>query len=165
MPETVANPPFSKEVGDLTFQLLANCQEKEERMAGQFGISVPEFRCLRGFRGRRNAPIGELAQSLRLSPSRLTRVVEGLERHGYVARTIDPHDRRGVIVTLTPKGWQQSEELERRYITMHEEILADIPEELHQSVVTSLRNLLASLTRWLQTSNKDTRRTYEDESE
>jgi hypothetical protein len=43
---------ISKNAGmlaDLTFNLLATCQEKESRLAEQHGLTQAEFRCLRSF--------------------------------------------------------------------------------------------------------------------
>jgi DNA-binding MarR family transcriptional regulator len=144
--------PAAKEVADLTFRLLANCQEKEERLASQFSISVPEFRCMRAFRGEHDLLISQIVQTLQVSASRVTRIVESLEQKGFLVRSIDPSDRRSIIATLTPKGVALSDNLENRYIEMHEEILKDIPQQNHEAVVTSLENLLASLTRWLERS-------------
>jgi DNA-binding MarR family transcriptional regulator len=144
--------PVAKNVADLTFKLLANCQEKEERLAAQFKISVPEFRCLRAFRGEKEALVSSLIHELHLSASRVTRILEGLEENGFLERSINVSDRRNILATLTRKGWKLSSELESRYVEMHEEILRDIPEELHESVVISLENLLSSLTRWLKGS-------------
>ena len=46
----------------------------------------------------------ELAQSVLLTPSGLTRLVDRLEAEGLVARESCPTDRRGAFVALTPAG-------------------------------------------------------------
>ena len=48
--------------------------------------------------------MGELAEALMLLPSRLTRQLKRLEGHGLVQRTVDPQDRRRVVVTVTDAG-------------------------------------------------------------
>jgi DNA-binding MarR family transcriptional regulator len=50
------------------------------------------------------SPIDRLARSLGLSHSRVVRVVDGLERDGYVTRARGTADRRTVHVTLTDSG-------------------------------------------------------------
>jgi DNA-binding MarR family transcriptional regulator len=139
----------AQEIAELTFQLLANCQAKEERLAEQFDVTVAEFRCLRAFRGAREAHVGTLVQRIQLSPSRVTRILEGLEKRKYLVRSIDPADRRNIIAVLTPRGVTLNTQLEERYVRMHEEIMSGIPAELHGSLVDGLRNLLGSLTTWL----------------
>jgi DNA-binding MarR family transcriptional regulator len=46
----------------------------------------------------------ELANAVVLTRSGVTRLVDGLERDGLVARASCPSDRRGTFVALTPEG-------------------------------------------------------------
>src|ERR1700737_1635062 len=46
----------------------------------------------------------DLADMLLLSPSGLTRRLDGLVRDGSVERRACPSDRRGMLAVLTPKG-------------------------------------------------------------
>ena len=48
----------------------------------------------------------DLARRLRLSPSGLTRRLDGLVRNGLVRRSPSDDDRRVMLATLTPKGFQ-----------------------------------------------------------
>ncbi len=48
--------------------------------------------------------ITELAKSLGVSPRNVTGLTDTLERGGLVERTSDPHDRRSVLVQITPAG-------------------------------------------------------------
>lgn len=150
--ETLTKNHVAAEVANLTFQLLTNCNEKEERLAAQFEITVPEFRTLRIFRGELQLPIKELIKRIHLSGSRLTRILTELEKKGFLVRSIDPEDRRGINVTLTKKGRSMSEALEHRYIQIHEEILADVPVDRQEEIMGSLSNLLRSLETWLRNS-------------
>ena len=69
------------------------------------GLSLTAFDVLVHL-GHRGNPwrMHELAESLVLSRSGATRLVEKLERDGLVTRTIDEDDRRGIHVSLTPHG-------------------------------------------------------------
>ena len=49
-------------------------------------------------------PMGELAAQEKVQPPSMTRIVNGLEQRGYVARRPDPRDGRQCLVTLTPAG-------------------------------------------------------------
>jgi DNA-binding MarR family transcriptional regulator len=147
--EQTINQQIVEDIAELTFSLLTKCHEKEERLASQFKITVPEFRCLRSFRDDQQLHMKALVERVGLSGSRLTRIIEGLEKKGFLTRRIDPDDRRGIIVKLTKKGLTFSGELESRYIEIHEEILEGVPEHIQEPLVRGLRNLLASLERWL----------------
>jgi DNA-binding MarR family transcriptional regulator len=48
--------------------------------------------------------MGELAAAEKVQPPSMTRIVNGLEQRGYVARRPDPRDGRQCLVTLTPAG-------------------------------------------------------------
>lgn len=52
----------------------------------------------------------DLAESLRLSPSGLTRRLDGLVRDGLVRREGSPDDRRVMLAILTDTGWQRLRE-------------------------------------------------------
>ena len=48
--------------------------------------------------------MGELAAAEKVQPPSMTRIVNGLEERGYLARRPDPRDGRQCLVTLTPPG-------------------------------------------------------------
>jgi DNA-binding MarR family transcriptional regulator len=68
------------------------------------GISAPRLSTLSVlvFAGPRR--VGELAEAEQVEPPTMTRLVDGMERDGYVVRGADPDDRRAVIVRATAKG-------------------------------------------------------------
>ena len=68
------------------------------------GISAPRLSALSVlvFGGPRR--VGELAQAEQVEPPTMTRLVDGMERDGYVVRAPDPEDGRAVIVRATAKG-------------------------------------------------------------
>jgi DNA-binding MarR family transcriptional regulator len=41
-----------------------------------------------------------IAERMNLSPSRLTRIIDGLVQKGYITREINPSDRRNMKVAL-----------------------------------------------------------------
>lgn len=149
---TTTDSLIPTQIADLTFKLLSNCQVKEERLAAQFEISVSEFRTLRVFRNENQLHIKDLIGRIDLSASRLTRILDNLEEKKFLKRTLDPGNRRSMIVALTPKGASLVHELEHRYIQIHEEILEGIPEELHENLIVGLQKMLESLERWLRES-------------
>lgn len=143
---------FAAEIGNLTFRLLAGCQEKEARLAGQFRLSPSEFRILRMFKGERSLHIRDLVGRINVSSSRLTRILDGLEKKGFLKRVIDLQDRRSIIVSLTEKGLTISRRLEERFIQIHNEILEDVPEDMQEPMMKSFSKLLSSVERWLRES-------------
>ena len=62
----------AERLADLTFSLLARCQEKVARLAEEHILHQSEFKCLRLFGLDENLNNKEIAKRMILSPSRLT---------------------------------------------------------------------------------------------
>ena len=93
----------AERLANLTFSLLANCQEKEVRLAEIHNLTQAEFRCLRLFGTDESVNNKQIAERMNLSPSRLTRIIDGLVEKEYINREIDPNDRRNMRVMLSQK--------------------------------------------------------------
>ena len=80
----------------------------------------------------------DLAQSLGLDTSTLSRTINGLVNIGLVRREIKAEDRRYITLTLTEQGvdsLRRIEDLSDRYF---EGVMASIPADKHKRVVESL---------------------------
>ena len=86
--------------------------------------------------------MGELAAALGVVPRSATGLVDALEHAGLVERTVDPANRRAVLVTLTERGrdMQQQMAQARRQAgdgifgaldTQERQMLADLLQKLH----------------------------------
>lgn len=139
----------AEKLANLTFNLLANCQEKEVRLAEIHNLTQAEFRCLRLFGSDEVMNNKSIAERMKLSPSRLTRIIDGLVEKEYVIREIDNNDRRNMKVSLSNKGKSLVNQLNKAYVDIHREILQDIEESQHTPLITALMHLLAALDKWL----------------
>ncbi len=136
-------------LADLTFKLLANCQEKEARLAESYGLTQSEFRCLRLFNRDDVLNNKQVAERMNLSPSRLTRIIDGLVAKGYIIRQIEPSDRRNMKVTLSKRGKVIVQKLNDAYVNIHSEILEDIDKNQHKPLINAMENLLVALQKWI----------------
>lgn len=137
------------QLAELTFNLLEDCHQKEIRLAGRYGLTRAEFHCLRLFKMDEVVNNKELARRLNLSAGRLTRIVNGLVAKGYTNREIAYVDRRNMDVSLSPKGKRIVAELNNAYITIHQEILANIDETIHKDLIHGMNQLLSALRQWM----------------
>ncbi len=149
MPNEIEVDQTATKLADLTFTLLANCQEKEDRLAKQYGLTQAEFRCMRLFGTDESLNNKTIASRMKLSPSRLTRILDGLVKKEYVAREIDANDRRNMRVTLSKKGVLLVQKLNQSYIDIHREILQDINEAQHNPLINAMTQLLSALEKWI----------------
>jgi DNA-binding MarR family transcriptional regulator len=68
------------------------------------GISAPRLSALSVLVYVGPMRIGALADAEQVEPPTMTRLVDGMERDGYVTRQPDPGDRRAIVVRATSKG-------------------------------------------------------------
>ena len=137
-------------LANLTFSLLANCQEKEVHLAELHCLTQAEFRCLRLFGTDESLNNKTIAERMNLSPSRLTRIIDGLVKKRYIRREIDRSDRRNMKVNLSKKGKALVQQLNKAYVDIHEEILMDINPSQHEQLIVAMTHLLEALEKWLE---------------
>jgi DNA-binding MarR family transcriptional regulator len=78
----------------------------EKALQDEHGLGVSEFEVLEQLAGgdREQHRMQELAESVFLSQSALSRLIGRLESEGLVSRAICSEDRRGIYACLTPEG-------------------------------------------------------------
>src|SRR4030095_15357904 len=83
--------------------VIASSVMTNERIARSLGLNVVDLQAL-GFIARNGAPMtaGEVSQATELPTSTTTRVLDRLEKQGFIERTTDPNDRRRVVVQVRP---------------------------------------------------------------
>ena len=140
----------AEHLANLTFSLLANCQEKEVRLATVHNLTQAEFRCLRLFGTDESVNNKSIAERMNLSPSRLTRIIDGLVEKEYIIREIDPNDIRNMRVILSIRGKHLVNQLNKAYVKIHNEILQDIDVDQHEPLITAMQHLLEALENWLK---------------
>jgi DNA-binding MarR family transcriptional regulator len=86
---------------ELTAQIVMFNQAVAERA----GLNATETQCLNLISVNAGAPLaaGQLAEMIGLSTGAMTRLIDRLERAGYVRRVKSPTDRRTVIVEPRPE--------------------------------------------------------------
>ena len=140
----------AEQMADLTFELLEHCQYKREHIADQLKLTVVEFKLFRAFRTDPMLSVNELAERLGLSPSRLTRIIDGLEEKRFVRRTIGSQDRRVMEITLTEQGRKVQRQLEDTYVRTHEDILKLLPSGATESVILAMEKLRDAMKMWVE---------------
>lgn len=144
------NKSTASRLANLTFSLLANCHEKEVHLAKLNNLTQAEFRCLRLFGKNESINNKTIATRMKLSPSRITRIIDRLVVKGYIRRQIDSHDRRNMKVNLSRKGKYLVRKFNNAYVDIHNEILQDIHPSHHKQLISGMTHLLKALEKWLE---------------
>jgi DNA-binding MarR family transcriptional regulator len=140
----------AEHLANLTFNLLARCQEKEAWLAEAHGLFLAEFRCLRLFGSDESLNNTQISKRMKLSPSRLTRIIDTLVQKGYMKREIEQYDRRNMRLFLSRRGKILTNKLNKAFVDIHYEILKDIDVSQHEPLITAMGHLQLAIEKWLQ---------------
>ena len=130
-------------VSDLVaLQRVFGLMEREAICCGT--VSVPQCVVLQELiDGPRD--ITRLARTMAVNNSSMTRLVDGLERRGWVDRIRAADDRRRVDVSLTTTGEEEATRLSRETTRLVEQTLLKIPKEKRAQVQEALALLRQAL--------------------
>ncbi len=140
----------AERLANLTFNLLARCQEKEAWLAEKHGLFQAEFKCLRLFGSDESLNNTQISKRMKLSPSRLTRIIDTLVQKGYMKREIDQYDRRNMRVFLSRRGKILTNKLNKAFVDIHIDILEDFDVSQHEPLITAMGHLQAAIEKWLE---------------
>jgi DNA-binding MarR family transcriptional regulator len=91
--------------------------------------------------------ITDLAAAEGVTQPAITRLVDRLQRRGWVARDRDPEDGRAVIVCLTPAGEKRFSALRAEYRALVHEEMAALPDADVETLVRAIDVLDALIAR------------------
>ncbi len=85
---------------------------------------------------------GQLVTQTLVTSGTMTNRVDRLATRGFVERSPDPTDRRGVIVALTPTGRRVVDSALADLLARERELLSKLPEGQTEQLAATLRGLL-----------------------
>jgi DNA-binding MarR family transcriptional regulator len=115
-------PPVVNAWRSLAARHAAVTTALEHELGERHGLGVSEFEVLERLaeNDQHKFRVQELAESVHLSQSTLSRLIGRLEQHGLVQRNMCDADRRGIDVCLTDAGRQRHAEA----VSTHRAVLA-----------------------------------------
>jgi DNA-binding MarR family transcriptional regulator len=108
-------------------------------VAHQLGMPLADVQCMGLLVNGQSAP-SQLAASLGLTTGAVTKVLDWLERAGYIVRSADPSDRRRIVVSVDPAGLAA---LTRYFAPMGEKMSAHLASYTATELATILRFMRA----------------------
>jgi DNA-binding MarR family transcriptional regulator len=130
--------------------------ERLSRALGQVGpdevccaeLTVRQCGILRRLVESEGARLGDLAESVGITPSAMTRVLEKLEQRGLVQRVRGAQqDGRAAMVAITPAGRQVRTDIDRLMLERTRAIVSAIPAPVRGEVLAALQTLNRALER------------------
>lgn len=128
---------FSRRLSDLIrrLQLL----EREAKAA--MGITLPQAHAIHALSDAGSLRMQELAETLGLAQSTVTRLVAPLKRMGLLDRRPDRNDGRATRAFLTEKGTRAVDDLETKERDLYAELVGLLPETRRAEVVAAIELL------------------------
>jgi DNA-binding MarR family transcriptional regulator len=113
------------------------------RVAERMGLSGTDHKCLElVIQAGHPITAGRVAQLSGLSTGAVTGVIDRLERHGFVRRVRDPHDRRKVLVELADFDEARYAHLFEGVVALTERVLSRFTPEEWDVIERYLRAVL-----------------------
>ncbi len=129
--------PFSRRMSDLVRRL----QLLERDAKSPLNLTLPQAHALHALRGAGSLRMQELAASLGLAQSTVTRLVAPLKRMGLLDRRPDRSDGRATRAFLTEEGLALSDSVEATDRSLYQGILEHLPETRRAEVVAAIELL------------------------
>ena len=119
-----------------------------ERVKAEAGVGAGHFELLRYIRDHPDARVADLASAFAIGVGTTSKIVDRLEKEGWMERRPNPANRRSSLLALTPAGQAIVSRAEPAWQAAIQEILggAVTPEEL-TALSLALGALLADLER------------------
>lgn len=108
-------------------------------------ITISQFMVLEELHNRVESKMTDLANSMNVTTAAMTGIVDRLVRDSYVARILDPNDRRIIRVKLTEKGnafLQKINEKRSQTIIKIFGKISDADRAAYLNILTRIHNIL-----------------------
>ncbi|MGD9962180.1 MarR family winged helix-turn-helix transcriptional regulator [Nocardioides sp.] len=92
--------------------------------------------------------LGTIAQTFTLDPSTITRQVQAVVKAGLAEKTVDPSDRRAMLLSLTPEGRTAIKEARAHRRAMLEELMKNWTEDERTEFGRALRRFNTTVEEW-----------------
>ena len=155
LPATASRPALLERRSDSRFRQLVydlltisvRMETVRTYLARQIGITGPQYSVLVAiaqFQGADGVSVGRVAEVLHVSGAFITAETRQLERLGLVIKAINPRDRRGVLLRLTPNGERQMIAISPAIMAINDKFFAPLTRRAFRQFADSAAQLVDS---------------------
>jgi MarR family transcriptional regulator, 2-MHQ and catechol-resistance regulon repressor len=117
-----------------------------------YDVSVTQSNALDVLAARGPLTLNALAAELYLEKSTVSRIVDGLEKKGYVVREANPESRRSILVQLTTEGTALQRRIERDLLEEEMRLLEEFDPEVRRAAARMITRLVRAAAARVDTS-------------
>src|ERR1700730_2756316 len=147
MNDDIEERPPSERIAALLRDVTLSYYRFTAMASQQAGLGVTELMALGYLRDRGSLRAGQLGERLGLTSASVTALIDRLERIGYAHRAPHPHDRRSVLVELTPEGRSEVGTLFELLASNVEAALGGMTQDQQEAIARFLKEITASFER------------------
>jgi len=155
LPATASRPALLEGGSDSRFRQLVydlltisvRMETVRTYLARQIGITGPQYSVLVAiaqFQGAEGVSVSKVAEVLHVSGAFITAETRQLERVGLVIKAINPRDRRGVLLRLTPNGERQMIAISPAIMAINDKFFAPLTRRAFRQFADSAAQLVDS---------------------
>jgi MarR family transcriptional regulator, organic hydroperoxide resistance regulator len=130
---------------NLIYQFKSGCVNSELEIMMQFGLSPAEYNGIASLDPGEEVCGTTVSEKMNLSPSRSSRVVEKMVQKGYLIREIDSKDRRKCTISLSPRGMDIKNQIDRHHETCEKRLRDALTEDEIKSFSVTLNKIIDKL--------------------
>jgi DNA-binding MarR family transcriptional regulator len=104
---------MEKKLVDLITELKKDCLIDEKQIRALCNVSLAEYKAVVEIKATERVTCNILSKKMGLSPSRGSRIIDGLVRKKLLVRTTNPEDRRSFVLSLSSKGAKIKDDIEQ----------------------------------------------------
>jgi len=127
-----------------TFILLDDC---DRQFFAEYQLSTRQYWALQHLDEEQGRSMVDLSRVLFTDKSNVTSIVDRLEQNNLVTRTMDPRDRRVMLITLTSEGRRLRDKVKEE----HDEHISNLIGVLNNTDLHALLAHLASISQSIET--------------
>ena len=90
--------------------------------------------------------LNRLSSELYLDKSTASRVIDSLERKGYIRRSVDPRDGRALRLEVTKQGKKLHSRIEQDLVNEMKKLIADFDPDIRQATIRLVAQLARTAT-------------------
>ena len=111
------------EIVELFYDVIHKLNKQSRDNDSRPNVRKGQSRCLYMIQMAGEISQRRLAEILNIRPTSLSETIKRLEEKGMITRTPDKSDKRTYIISLTPKGEAEMEQIRKSYVSEHKEWL------------------------------------------
>lgn len=112
----------------------------------EIGLTTPQYSAMRQLEGEPGSSNAELARAGFVTPQTMIKILQVLQKSGYIQREAHPQHGRIQTTTLTPEGRQLMVEANRRVEIVETRMATGLIPEEQQTLRTLLYHCFTNLT-------------------